>query len=285
MSTTPTLAQNLGDRQHEIGGRGARRQAAGQLEADHLRNQHGHRLTQHGRLGLDAAHAPAQHSQAVDHGGMRIGADQGIGVGEFLAGSFGRENHPRQVLDIDLMDDAGVGRHDLEIAECGLAPAQKHVALAVAVEFDFIVVLQRIGGAVFVDLHRVIDDQFGGRQRIDPLRIASEAHDGFAHGGQIDDAGHAGEILHDDPRRRKCDLVIRQRLRVPLQQRLDIALGDVDAILEAQQVLQQNLQGKRQAVDVERFERIEAQDLILLRAHLERRSCLEAIRHDPSTEK
>ena len=281
----PHFAQHLGDGQHEIGGRGAGGQAAGQLEADHLRDQHGDRLAEHGGLGFDAPHPPTQHSQPIDHGGMRIGANQGIGVGEFLAGAVGRENDPRQMLDIHLMDDAGVGRHDLEITECGLAPAQEHVALAVALEFDFVVVLQRIGGPVFVDLHRVIDDQFGGCQRVDPLRISSQTHDGFAHGGQIHDTRDAGEVLHDDPRRGERNLMTRQRLRVPLQQRLDIVLGDVHAILEAQQVLQQNLQGEGQAADIERLERIEAQDFILLRAHLERRSCLEAIRHDPSAEK
>ena len=131
----------------------------------------------------------------------------------------------------------------------------------------------------------MIDDQFGRRQRIDPLRIAAQPHDGFAHGGQIHDAGNAREVLHDDPRRREGDFVTRQRLRIPFQQSLDVALGDIDAVLEAQEVFQQNLQGKGQAVDILRLERVETQDLVLLCAHLERRSCLEAIRHDPSTEK
>jgi hypothetical protein len=189
------------------------------------------------------------------------------------------------VLDVDLMDDAGVGRHDLEVAERGLPPAQETVALAVALEFDFIVVLERIGRAVFIDLHRVIDDQFGGRERIDALRISAEPNDGFAHGRQIDDAGNAREVLHDDACGCKCDLVTGLRLRVPLQQSLDIVLGDVHAVFEAQEIFQQYLQGKGQAADVLLLERIEAQNFILLRAHFERRSRLEAIRHDPSTEK
>src|SRR5690348_18486883 len=37
-------------------------------------DQHGDGLAEHGRLGLDAAHAPAQHAQAVLHGGVRVGA-------------------------------------------------------------------------------------------------------------------------------------------------------------------------------------------------------------------
>ena len=53
-------------------------QLAGQLEADHLGDQHGDRLAEHGGLGLDAADAPAEHGEAVDHGGVAVGADQRV---------------------------------------------------------------------------------------------------------------------------------------------------------------------------------------------------------------
>ncbi len=72
------LAQHLGDRQHQVGGRHALLQRAGQLEADHLGDQHRDRLAQHRRLGLDAADAPAEHRQAVDHGRVAVGADQRV---------------------------------------------------------------------------------------------------------------------------------------------------------------------------------------------------------------
>src|SRR3981189_495413 len=96
---------------------------------------------QQGGLGRDSAHAPTQHPQPVDHGGVRIGPDQGIGIGELPARGIVGENHPCQAFEVDLMNDPGVGRHDLEIAERRLSPAQEHVAFAVAVELDFIVVL------------------------------------------------------------------------------------------------------------------------------------------------
>ena len=69
------------------------------------------------------------------------------------------------------------------------------------------------------------------------------------------------------------------------EQRFDVALGDIDAVFEAQQIFQQDLQGEGQTIDIVRLECREIQNLILLRAHLERRSCIEAICHDPSTEK
>ena len=97
------LAQHLGDGQHQVGGGGAGRQLAGQLEADDARDEHGDRLAEHRGLGLDAADAPAQHAEAVDHGGVRVGADEGVGVRLAVA------DHDRagQVLDVDLVDDAG----------------------------------------------------------------------------------------------------------------------------------------------------------------------------------
>ena len=70
------LAQHLGDREHDVGGGGAGRDLAGELEADDARDEHRDRLAEHGRLGLDAADAPAEHAQAVDHRGVRVGADE-----------------------------------------------------------------------------------------------------------------------------------------------------------------------------------------------------------------
>ncbi|GAA3040369.1 hypothetical protein GCM10020000_18590 [Streptomyces olivoverticillatus] len=97
------LAQHLGDREDEVGGGGAVRQLAGQLEADDARDEHGDRLAEHRGLGLDAADAPAEHAEAVDHGGVRVGADEGVGVGLAAPDHDGAG----QVLDVHLVDDAG----------------------------------------------------------------------------------------------------------------------------------------------------------------------------------
>ena len=61
-------AQHLGNGEHDIGGGGTGRNRAGEPETDYARDEHGHRLTEHGRLGLDTAHSPAQHAHAVDRG-------------------------------------------------------------------------------------------------------------------------------------------------------------------------------------------------------------------------
>ena len=78
------LAQHLRDAQDKIGSGAALRQPAAQPKADHLGNQHRHRLAEHGRLRLDAAHAPAQDAQAVYHRRVRVGANQRVGVDELL---------------------------------------------------------------------------------------------------------------------------------------------------------------------------------------------------------
>ena len=55
------------------------RQLAAELEADHLRQEHRDGLAEHRRLGLDAADAPADDADAVDHRRVAVGADDGVG--------------------------------------------------------------------------------------------------------------------------------------------------------------------------------------------------------------
>jgi hypothetical protein len=64
------LAEQFGDGQDQVGGGGAVGKLAGQPEPHHLRDEHADRLSEHGRLGLDAADAPPQHAQAVLHRGV-----------------------------------------------------------------------------------------------------------------------------------------------------------------------------------------------------------------------
>ena len=157
------LAQHLRDGQHEVGRGRALGQLAVEAEADHLRDQHRHRLAEHRRLGLDAADAPAEHAEAVDHRRVRVGADERVGVQHAVA----LEHHAREVLEVDLVHDAGVRRHDLEALEGVLAPAQERVALLVALELALGVDAERVARAEVVDLHRVVDDQLGRDERVD----------------------------------------------------------------------------------------------------------------------
>ncbi len=265
----PPLAQHLGDGEHEVGGGGPLGELAGEAEADHLGDQHRHRLAQHGRLGLDAADAPAEDAEAVDHGGVGVGPHQGVRIEVALPRDIPLHDHPRQILQVDLMDDAGVRRHDAEVAERGLPPAQEGVALAVALEFLLGVDQEGGGGAVLVHLHRVVDHQLDRLEGVDPLRIAPHGHHGVAHGRQVDDGGDAGEVLKKHAGRHEGDLPRGDRLRVPAGQGLDLVRGDRRAVLAAQQVLEQDAQGIGETGDVEspRLQRVQSGDVELAPAH------------------
>ena len=278
------LAQDLGDGEHEVGGGGARRQLARELEAHDLRDEHGDRLAEHGGLGLDAADAPAQHAEAVDHGGVRVGAHQRVRVGLRLAPVLVFEHDTAQVLEVDLVHDAGAWRHDLEVLECGLAPAQERVAFAVALEFDPGVARQGTGGAVVIGLDGVVDDQFRRGEGIDLPRVTAELADRLAHRGEVDHAGHAREVLHDHAGGGEGDFMGRGSLGLPVEEGLDVLARDVHAILEAEQVLQQDLQRVGQPRDLVLRQCRQAPDIVLARADLELLAGLEAVRHESSGE-
>ena len=120
---------------------------------------------------------------------------------------------PWLTSQVDLVDDAAGGRHDAEVAECLLAPAQKLVALAVALELELGVALQGVRRAEEVHLQRVVDHQVDRDDRVDALRVAAHARHGRAHGDQVDHRRHAGEVLHDDARRFEGELDLRAARR------------------------------------------------------------------------
>ena len=132
------LAQHLGDGQHEIGGGDAFAQLAGQLEADDFGDQHGDRLAEHGRFRLDAADAPAQHREAVDHGGVAVGADQRVGIGDRVAAIRLSCVHTvwARYSRLTWWQMPVPGGTTRKLSKAPLAPAQERVALAVALIFD-----------------------------------------------------------------------------------------------------------------------------------------------------
>ena len=76
-------------------------------------DQHRERLAQHGGLRFDSADAPAEHAQAVDHRGVRVGADERIGKRLRLAVDGGVKNNARKIFQIHLVDDARIRAEQL----------------------------------------------------------------------------------------------------------------------------------------------------------------------------
>ena len=115
------------------------------FEADDFGHQHVERLAEHDGFGLDAADAPADDAQAVDHRGVAVGADERVGKRDGAFVVVADEHDLGQVFEIHLMHDARRRRDDAEIVERLLPPAQELVALAVALEFEFDVEVERVG--------------------------------------------------------------------------------------------------------------------------------------------
>ena len=148
------------------------------------------------------------------------------------------------------MADAGARRHDAEIVEGRLAPAQEPVALAVALVFELDVLGEGARVAEVVDHDRVVDDQVDRDQRVDPLGVAAERDHRVAHRREIDHRRHAGEILHQHARRAEGDLAVALLGGQPGGHGADVVDADRAAVFAAQQVLQQHLQREGQARDV-----------------------------------
>ena len=239
--------QHFHHAQHQVRRRDAFGKPPGQPEPDYLGNQHGDRLAQHRGFGFDTADAPAEYAGAVDHGGVAVGADQGVGVGRRAAVRLIRPHHAGQVFQVDLVADPRAGRHDAEVVECGLAPAQEPVALFVALHLEFDVVCERLAAAEPVDHHRMVDDEIHRRQRVDDFRLEPRRQHGATHGGQVGHRRHAGEVLHQHPGRAIGDLCTRTRIVCPVGQAFDIGTGYRLPVLEPEQVLQQDLQRHGQA--------------------------------------
>ena len=218
------FAQHVGCGQHEVGRGHAFLQFADELEPDHFGDQHRHRLAQHCGLGLDPADAPAQHTQAIDHRGVAVGADAGVGIGHCHAVLIGAGPHRlRDVFQIDLVADTGARRHGVEIVEAFGTPFQKVIAFEIAMIFDLDILVERLRGTEFVDHDRMVDHQIDRHQRVDLAGIATQLGNGIAHRGQIDHAWHPGEILQQHARGAILDLALRfDRAFLPVDQRLDV---------------------------------------------------------------
>ncbi len=170
-----------------------------------------------------------------------------------------REDDAGEVLEVDLVADAHAGRDGGEVVEGGLAPLEEGVALAVALELEGGVRVVGVGGAEFVDLDGVVDDELGGLERVDLVGVAAEGAHGVAHGGEVDDCGHAGEILHEDAGGHVGDLAGGLGGGVPLGEELDVVGGDGAAVFVAEEVFKQDAEGEGDLGEVVLFERGEGE--------------------------
>ncbi len=96
LSDDALLAQHFGNRQNQIGCGRAFAELVLHAETNNLRDQHRDRLAQHGSLGFNSADAPAEYAQSINHRGVRVSSDQGIGIGKRFAGLTVRADEIRR---------------------------------------------------------------------------------------------------------------------------------------------------------------------------------------------
>ena len=111
--------------------------------------------------------------------------------------------------------------------------------------------------------------------------IAAERDHRVAHRGEIDDRRHAGEILHQHPRRAERDFVLMFAAIVgPRGDRLDVFLLDAASVFVAQQVFEHDLERERKLRDAGEpvlLRRLQRVNLIGLRPHGQRLAALETV--------
>ena len=246
----PVAAEQLGHFEDQVGGRGAFGQLTGDAEADDFRHEHVDGLIEHDGFGFDAAHAPADHTQPVDHGGVAVRTYEGVGIVDSHAVGFGLAPHATgNVFKVHLVADARSRRHDSEIIEGALSPAQEFVALGVALELFLLVDEQGLILTEGVHLDGVVDDQVHGHARVDFLGVASQAGHGTPHGGQVHDGRYTGKVLQQHTGRHEGDLYLRRIGRVVGGQFLDVRFLDKEAVAVAERALEQHLDRIGEAVN------------------------------------
>lgn len=215
------------------------------MEADDLRKHHRDGLAEHDGLSLDTANTPAGNTEAIDHGCMRIGTNDGVGVEHIVL----VENNTREVLEIDLMDDTRARRHDLEVVESLGAPLEELEAFAVTSELETLVCFTGIANARGINLNGVINDEINWAERVDLAGVTTETLHGITHGSEIDYSGYTSEILEDDTGGAEGNLGIVLRGLLPVEDGLNVVLLDAEVVAVTDGTLEEHADRVREGGD------------------------------------
>ncbi len=90
----------------------------------------------------------------------------------------------------------------------------------------------------------MVDDEIDRNQRIDLFGISTQRFDTITHRGKIDHGRNAGKVLHENAGGAVGDFVFGEALVVePFGNRQNVFLGNGLAVLETQEVFEQDLHG------------------------------------------
>ena len=221
------------------------------MHADNFRNFEVDGLSEHSRFGLNSADAPADYAETVNHCGMGVRADKRVGIENAVVFAFGFKNQSRQIFQIDLVYDSRRRRNDGKCLKCLLPPFEEFVAFLVSFKFLFEIFFKGVGSSGAVHLHRVVDDQIHGHERLDNGGIFSLFRGGVAHCGEIDKKRNARKVLQNYARHHKRHFVIFGRCGVPCGELFYVGFGCADAVAISQHAFQHYLYAHGQARHVE----------------------------------
>ena len=140
----------------------------------------------------------------------------------------------RQIFQIHLMHDTKAWWHNAKSVKCLHTPFHELITLVVAREFQFHVQIQRAFLTEMIDLHRVIHNQINWHQWFDVFGFDAHFAGYVAHGGQVGQQRHAGEILQDDARNYKRNFIVALSSRAPVGQLFDVFFSDFFAVAVTQ---------------------------------------------------
>jgi hypothetical protein len=238
--------EHLSDGEYEVRGGGALWQLSRESEADNFRGEHVDWLAKHHSFGFDPAHAPANDAQAIDHGGVTVGAHKAVRVGH----AVGRHHDSREVFKIDLMNNSRGWWNDAEVVERLLAPPQKLVTFHVAGKFDFHVALECKAAGEFIDLNTMVNDEVAGHKGVDFFGITTHADHGASESCKINHSWYAGEVLQHDATGLERHFDFRGFGRIPVCKIHDVVCGDDKVINVAEAGFKKHANRKGQRFDV-----------------------------------
>ena len=194
-------------------------QISHKFEADNLGEHHRDLLSEHDRLSLNASDTPTDDTKTIDHGRVRVSANNRIGIEDTIL----LEDNPGEPLKVNLVDDTVARRDDSEVGEGRFAPLQEGKALAVPVEFDFFIAVLGILCPGDVNLDGVVNNEISLAEWVDSFRITTEFLHGCAHGSQIDDSRDARKVLQEHSGRFEGNLKVLFRALPPVKDGFDVS--------------------------------------------------------------
>jgi len=108
-----TFAEHLYAGESQISSGSVLGEFTNESESDNLGKDHGDGLTEHDSLGFNTTDTPSGNSETINHSGVRVSSDDGVGVEE----SISVEDDASEVLQVDLMDNTRAWRNNVEVVE------------------------------------------------------------------------------------------------------------------------------------------------------------------------